>query len=312
MDDDNNPIPTEAEFDSAFLSEMGAEDTAPVEDTPPADDPTPPAESDTLVADDPTPPVEEDAPPVVEEEEPTPPAEDTAPKYATPDDVKQAMRDYHTETEQKASSLAATTNEIINKLHPEGIDEKIYDSNGIVIKTAQDIVDRGLEKENGEVYTYDEAASFMLEAGRKMAENMNELQNWAEEVAVQNISLSEGSHRVMEEWGDILNDPQFKDLAAELATEYVQTQLQFDKSQSYITHMNMSPETYYARVLSPYRELVQARQAQEIADTAARAKAADSQQRERNGLPPQRGTSDSKANTGDEMLDAFLDEMKKG
>lgn len=241
----------------------------------------------------------------------------TAPKYATADDVKNAIRELNSETTARVDSLHNTTEQIINILHPEGIDKNLYDTTGKVIRTAQDIVDRELQKENGEPYTYDEAASFVLEANRTMVENIEELNKWAGNVAEQNISLMEGNQRVMDKWGDILNS--MPELANQLAEKYISTQLQFDKTNSYITTMAMQPEEFYDLTMAPYRKLGEAmvaKQALEAAEATRIAKAADDQkvanQNERNGIPPQRGYSNVKANTGDPMLDALIDELNKG
>jgi predicted RNA-binding protein Jag len=238
------------------------------------------------------------------------------PKYATADDVKNAIRELNSETTARVEKLHTATEQIISILHPEGIDKNLYDTTGKVIRTAQDIVDRGLQKENGEPYTYDEAASFVLEANRKMGENIEELNKWAGNVAEQNISLMEGNQRVMGKWGDILTA--MPELAKQLAEKYISTQLQFDKTNSYITNMAMQPEDFYDLTMAPYRKLGEAlvaKQGLEAAEAARTAKAADDQkvadQNERNGIPPQRGSSNVKANTGDPMLDALVDELNK-
>lgn len=241
--------------------------------------------------------------------------EDEAKKYATAEDVKQAIREVNQESTGRIEKVHTVREEIINKLHPEGIDRNIYDTDGKVIKTAQDIVDRGLINERtGEAFTYEEAASFMLEATREMNENINKLNDWAEDVAEKNISLVESNDRVMDQWGDILKAmPQ---LAKELADEYITTQLEFDKTGSYITKMSMSPEAYYGRVMAPYRKLGEALAAQQALQANQQAEQQNAEQRaeqaERSGLPPQRGQSEVKANTGNSMLDALVDELNKG
>lgn len=238
-------------------------------------------------------------------------AEAEAPRPLTADEVKAAMREYSQETNQRVEKLHSTREEVINKLYPEGIDRNIYDTDGKVIKTAQDIVDRGLINERTqEPYTYEEAASFILEANRKMDENISELQSWAETVAEQNISLVESNDRVLSEWGDILKA--MPKLADELASEYISTQLEFDKTGSYITKMNMSPEAYYGRVLAPYRQLGEALAQKQEVEARQQAEAQQAEQAERSGLPPQRGQSNVRANTGDPMLDALVDELNKG
>lgn len=338
MDQDNNNTPPD--FQGALAEEfgltpeqMGGEPTPPVATppTPPADpvaDPnTPPAPAD---------PVDPNAPPVppagseeapkpadgkqeTPEEEAQRKAEEAAnaepPTPLTREDIQAAIRAERQQTEGRVDKVHTAREEIISVLHPTGIDKNIYDTDGKVIKTAQDIVDRGLINDRtGEAFTYDEAASFVLEANKKIADNVEELNSWAEQVAEQNISLLEGNERVISQWGDILQAmPQ---LADELAKEYITTQLEFDKTGSYIVRMGMTPENYYNRVLAPYKRLGETLSAQNAAkaeeDAKATAAAQQAEQDERNGIPPQRGTSDVKSNTGDPMLDALVDELNKG
>lgn len=334
--DDNNKL-TESDFQDALATEFGlvpdsatppaADDTPPTPPAPaPADDDagaTPPAAEEQVPPAGDTPPAGEPAnpqgdatPPAAGEEEQPPAAgEAEQPKPLTPDDIKAAIREANQETAQRVDQVHSAREEIISKIYPGGIDRNIYDSDGKVIKTAQDIVDRGLINERtNEAYTYEEAASFVLEANRKMTENINELNQWAENVAEQNISLVESNKRVMDQWGETLKA--MPDVAKELAETYITTQLEFDKTGSYITRMGMSPEQFYSTVLAPYKQMGATMAQQQAAEQAAAqqqaAQAAAAQQQERNGLPPQRGTAETKANTGDPMLDALVDELNKG
>lgn len=231
------------------------------------------------------------------------------PKYATKDDIKEAMREYNQETTGRVDKIHEARQAIIEKVHPEGIDRNIYDDQGNIVKTAQDIVDRGLVKENGDPFTYEEAASFMLDAQRRMNESIEQLEHWAEDVAEQNISLNESNTRVMQEWGDVLQA--MPTLAKQLADTYVSTQLEFDKTNSYITKMNMSPETFYSLTLTPYKQLADAMAAKEAAEAQVRQHEEVADQSERSGFP-QRGESKVASSTGDPMLDALIDEMNKG
>lgn len=290
------------DFQDAFASEMS---DAPEEVATP--DPIPTKEESAN---------EEAVESTEKEDEPTEEAAEEPveePKFATKDDVKAALKEYNTETTGRVSQVTEARDEIIGKLHPEGIDRSIYDTNGDAIKTAQDIVDRGLVNERtGEAYNYDEAASFILEANRQMDANVKELNEWADTVAEQNISLVESNKRVMEDWSDILSTLP-KDQVEKLANDYISTQLEFDKSNSYITRMGMSPEAFYGHALSPYRQF-NSQMAEKAATEAKEQKEAQtSEQSERNGgIPPQRGASNVKANTGDPMMDALMDELKKG
>jgi hypothetical protein len=220
------------------------------------------------------------------------------------------MREYNEQTTGRISQIHEARDEIISKLHPEGIDQNIYDTEGNVIKTAQDIVDRGLVNERtGDAFTYEEAASFMLQAQQQMAKNVEELNQWADNVAEQNISLLESNQRVMSEWGDVLKA--MPNIANQLAERYVTTQIKFDKTGSYITEMHMSPEDFYALTLSPYKQLGEAMAKQEAQAAQTQQVEQQNEQSERMGLP-QRGQSATRSNTGDDMLDALIDEMNKG
>lgn len=308
---DDTPTDVGSDVQPEFLDELTrelAEDSGTPEPTPEPEE-APTVEDDEEGVESPptpvtTPPVEEQPKPTGEEN----PAPPTEPQYATREDVKEAMREYNQETQEQASQHVAIRDDIIKAAYPQGVDQNVYDSDGKIIKTAQDIVDRELVNERtGDVYTYEEAASFMLQAAQKQSENMEELTKWADNVADINMSLADSSRRVMEQHGDILSDPAHAEMKDRLAKTYIETQVKFDETGQYVTQVAMLPEDFYAIALGPYRDLAAA-SAQKAAEEAAAAK---SQQQERNGLPPQRGTSDTKANTGDPMLDALLDELKK-
>lgn len=236
------------------------------------------------------------------------------PKFATKDDIKEAMREYNSDVAGRVDRVNSARDEVINVLHPEGIDKNIYDSNGKIIKTAQDIVDRGLFKPGTEEpFTYEEAASWLLNAQRQTNENIAEMQQYAENVAETNVSLVESNQRVLEQWGDVLKA--MPKLADELAETYINTQLTWDKTKSFVTNVSMSPEQFYQLTLAPYKQLaehmVQSNQSAEAQAAKEAAEAAAAEQAERTGIPPQRGTSATKANTGDPMLDALIDELGK-
>lgn len=338
--DDNT---TQADFSAALEQEFGlepgsaSEPVAEPKEELKEDDPTPPAPAVEEEA-----PVEapKEAPKEDEEESPNddkpgaaPADSETAEEKAnrevaeaaeqdntplTADDIRKVLEEDRTASQGRIDNVHLARDQIISTLHPEGIDKNIYDTNGNVIKTAQDIVDRGLvNQRTGEPYTYEEAASFMLEANQKMQKNIEELNDWAENIAEQNVSLMESNTRVMDKWGDILQA--MPDHAKTWAENYIATQLEFDETGSYITRMAMSPEQYYELVAGPYRKLGEAlvkqnelEASQKAAAEAKAAQEAKNEQNERNGLPPQRGTSATRANTGDPMLDALVDELNKG
>lgn len=313
MSDNTNP--SESDFQDAFAAEMGAtpEPVAVAVATPPVVEDAPeeaPVVEDAPVVEEKVESAEEIA--TRESQEAADAAAAAEPKFATKDDVAAALREYNAETSGRIDKVSAAREEVIGHLYPEGIDKTIYDTNGKVIKTAQDIVDRGLINERtGEAFEYEEAASFMLDAQRQMNQNVEDLNKWAEKVAEENISLVEGNQRVMEKWGETFKTLP-KETVAMLADTYITQQLKFDKTNSYITEMNMAPEAFYDLVMAPYSQLSQALAAQATAEAAVKSHEQGQEQAERNGIPPQRGAADVKSNTGDPMVDALIDEMNKG
>lgn len=309
------------EFINALNTEMGIEETPPAADPPVAE---PPTEEAGEKAEEPVPPEggEEKTPPAAEgepaktdpkvEEQVTPPAAEEV-KPLTRDDITAAMREYNEETTGRVNKVASARDEIIESLHPTGIDKNIYDSTGEVIKTAQDIVDRGLLKPGSdEPFTYEEAASWMLSAQQQMNKSVEELQEWAGDIAEKNISLFESNDRVMQKWGDVLENVISKEQREQLAEQYIKTQLKFDKTNSYITEMSMTPEDYYGTVLAGYKQYADVLSEKQKLEEEQKKLDKQAEQDERIGVPPQRGTSKSKANTGDSMLDALVDELNEG
>lgn len=318
-----NSNPTQEDFQAALATEFGLDPVAeeitppepalvaPVEAEPVAE----PAAAEVEVSDEPLKPQAGEAA-ITSPNEPEAPVVEE-PKFATKDDVIDAMREYTAETTSQVDRLDKAKNEIIDLLHPEGIDRKIYDTNNQVINTAQDIVDRGLSKANGELFTYDEAASFMLQSQQKMNENIEELNSWAEGMAEKNIDLLNGNERVMLKWGDTLKTLPEATVKL-LADTYIGKQIKFDKTNTYITDMAMSPEDFYNIALAPYSQLnaaiaeKTAMEAKMEAQVAAQKVVDDgNEQDERNGMLPQRGQSAVKSNTGNAFTDAFIDEMSK-
>lgn len=306
---------SKVDFISAFESEMGVEPTPAETPEEPADDKKT-DEQVTTVENKQDEPQEEVTPDEAEQkhEEETP-TEVEEPKL-TQESIKDAIREVNQEAVAKVDLLKETAKGVIDVLYPQGINRTIYDSNGTAVKTAQDIVDRKLiNAETGEEYTYEEAVSFLLESNRKMDSEIAELDKYAESIAEKNISLSEGNARVMAKHGELLKA--MPALAKDLAEKYVNTQLKFDKTNSYIEDMRMAPEEFYDLVLAPYSKMNEAiaRNAELEASIAEAKKAEEArkvaEQNERLDMPGQMGTSSVKANTGNAFVDALVDEFNK-
>lgn len=262
---------------------------------------------------------EEETPAEVPESEETPegePAEpqvEEEPKLVTKADVVDAMREYNQEQSKYVDKLSEVREEVISKIHPEGITKDIYDTNGEVIKTAQDIVDRNLlNPRTSEPFTYEEAASWLMDAQKTMNQNIEELNKYAGDIAEINLSLSESNQRVMDKWSDVLQS--MPKVAEQLAEAYVKT-LEFDKTGSYVTKAPIDPVEFYDLALAPYRQLNETlaekqalEEAQKKFEEEQKQREAEVERDERIDVP-RRGESRVKANTGDSFLDALLDEM---
>lgn len=301
------------EFTKAFEEEFN--------DSPPVSEPTQDTEEGAAST-------STDEPPVVEPAVETPPTEGTepqkgaeneepsgdqvsqqvpdAPQFATKADVMDAMREVDHQRTERINSLSTIKQEIIEKFHPGGIDKNLYDETGRVIHTAQDIVDRGLVKANGEEFTYEEAAQWILDSTRQMNEQIAAMESNAEGLAELNQSLKEGSDRVLELYGTVLDA--MPSVRQQLADAYLKT-LIIDEKTGLVTKATIDPVEFYGIAMAPYTELGRVlQQKNELEATVNQAKA-DTTRDERSGLP-QRGTSKVKSNTGDEFVDAFIDEME--
>lgn len=300
------------DFQQALAEEFDLAPPEPAEETPAT--PEEPGSEAEEVEEEPA--AEGQVPPEGEEEkpaegEPAKPSEEEEEeaKPVTKGDILAAIREDREESATRIDRVHEVSQKVIEQLHPEGIDTNIYDSNGNVIKTAQDIVDKGLiNRDTGEPFTYEQAASWMLQAQQQMAKNVEELNHYAEDIAEKNVSLFESNARVMRDHGDLLKA--MPNLAQELAQKYVDTQVEWDKTGNYITKMNMSPETFYKLTLAPYRQYADAIAEKQALESQLKSKEETAEQEERMGIP-QRGSSKAKSATGDAMLDALIDELDK-
>lgn len=229
-----------------------------------------------------------------------------SPQFATKSDVIDAMREYSREQTDRATTLTSTRDEVIKVMHPEGVDTTIYDTNGSAIKTANDIVSRQLLNPNtNEPFTYEEATSWLMNAQKQMSENLEELHHYAEEIAETNISLQESNNRVMQTWGDVLNA--MPNVAKQVAETYVKT-LEFDPTGSYVVKAPVDPVAFYDMALAPYMKLAETMTELETARAENTRQEEVAERDERIGLP-RRGAARVVSNTGNDFVDALIDEL---
>lgn len=310
------------DFHAAFAAELGVE--PPKEETPPADD-TPPAGDDTPPADDTggegetppapeqggeTPPEGEETPPEGDEEQPPaeePPSADEPPKPIDRNDIISAIREEREAQQARQNRVSDVKQMVLEHLHPQGIDRKLYDSENRVINTAQDIVDRGLiNPETKESFTYEEAARWMMNAQKELNQQVEQVEKYAEEIGEVYVNLKEGNDRVEELYGDYLRV--MPGVSKQLSEMYFKT-LRIDPETNIVIEAPLDPVEFYSKALAPYIKMAEQAVAQQQKEDAEAKKRANSQRDDRTGLPP-RGSTKSKPNTGDPFLDALMNEME--
>lgn len=225
--------------------------------------------------------------------------------YATKQDVYDALSQYNNDQSARVDNLNQIKQELINTYYPDGIDTTLRFSDGTEIKTAQDIVDMGVEKANGELFTYEEAAQWVMDQRQRISQNLEEIQSSAEQLATLNQDLLSGTERVRQLYGDILEaDPQ---MAAEITQAYLQT-LNIDQERGVVIGAPIDIVEFYRLALAPYKQMN---------DEMAKRKELEAELEKRKGVISRddraglrmSGQSREKSNTGDDMLDAFIDEL---
>lgn len=227
------------------------------------------------------------------------------PHYATKQDVLDAMAEYNQAQSSRIDEVNNLSNEIIQKYYPNGIDQTLRTTDGTEIKTAQDIVDLGLTKPNGEEYTYEEAAQWIMDQRQQISRNLDEIRDSAMAVAETNQSLLNSMDRVRAEYGDLL--AVVPEINAQVTNAYLKT-LTIDQERGIVTNAPVDMVEFYRMALAPYKQLAgEIGRRKEIEAELEKRKAVIGRD-DRQGLK-QRGTSNSKSNTGDKFVDAFIDEL---
>lgn len=234
-------------------------------------------------------------------------AEDEAetPQFATKQDVKDAMAEYNQSQTAKINEVSNLRDEIIQKYYPDGIDQTLRASDGTEIKTAQDIVDMGLTKANGEEFTYEEAAQWIMDQRQSISRNLDEIRDNAMMIAETNQSLLDSMDRVRAEYGDLLAT--IPEINQQVTNAYLKT-LTIDQERGVVTNAPVDMVDFYRMALAPYKQLSEEISRRKEVEAELEKRKAVIGRDDRQGLS-QRGTSKSKSNTGDPFVDAFIDEL---
>ena len=239
------------------------------------------------------------------EDEPETPKEPETPQFATKQDIKDAMAEYNQAQTAKINEVSNLRDEIIQKYYPDGIDQTLRASDGTEIKTAQDIVDMGLTKANGEEFTYEEAAQWIMDQRQSISRNLDEIRDNAMMIAETNQSLLDGMDRVRAEYGDLLAT--IPEINQQVTNAYLKT-LTIDQERGVVINAPVDMVDFYRMALAPYKQLSEEISRRKEVEAELEKRKAVIGRDDRQGLS-QRGTSKSKSNIGDPFVDAFIDEL---
>lgn len=231
--------------------------------------------------------------------------EPETPQFATKQDVKDAMAEYNQAQTAKIDQVNSLRDEIIQKYYPDGIDQTLRASDGTEIKTAQDIVDMGLTKANGEEFTYEEAAQWIMDQRQSISRNLDEIKDNAVLIAETNQNLLDGMDIIRAEYGDLLAT--IPEINKQVSDMYLKT-LTIDQEKGIVTNAPVDIVEYYRSALAPYKQLNDEISRRKEVEAELEKRKAVIGRDDRQGLS-QRGTSKSKSNTGDPFVDAFIDEL---
>ena len=215
------------------------------------------------------------------------------------------MAEYNQAQTARINEVSNLRDEIIQKYYPDGIDQTLRASDGTEIKTAQDIVDMGLTKANGEEFTYEEAAQWIMDQRQSISRNLDEIRDNAMMIAETNQSLLDGMDRVRAEYGDLLAT--IPEINQQVTNAYLKT-LTIDQERGVVVNAPVDMVDFYRMALAPYKQLSEEIGRRKEVEAELEKRKAVIGRDDRQGLS-QRGTSKSKSNTGDPFVDAFIDEL---
>lgn len=132
-----------------------------------------------------------------EKEEPTE-------KDSTKEAIKEALQEIESAKASKVSRVDALKKEVAETLYPEGIDRQLRDSDGDPITGIDDLT-KLINPKTGELFTDEQAGSWLLAAQQKLNKDIESVERFIEQVAEVNANITEGAERVAEKYGAILS-----------------------------------------------------------------------------------------------------------
>lgn len=283
------------EWAAAINEEYGTDvkaDEAPVDDTPAEEPPVDSEEDkseetrdssdgeDNSESADEAP--EESAPEVEEAPVEEQPKDEPEEKYSPKDAIKEALRELDQEKFQRQDTVSKMKEEALQALYPEGIDRQLRDSDGDPITGIEDLT-KLINPKTGELFSSEEAGAWLLSAQQRLNADIEKMEKYAESAAETRLALEEGSNRVAELYGELLNTlPQ--ETAEKILANY-QSSLVRDPNTGVIISAPVDVVDYYSVIMEPLLLQQQAQaEAATKAEKEAATKAAKTEQSERGDL----------------------------
>lgn len=211
-----------------------------------------------------------------EKEEPTE-------KDATKEAIKEALAEIDNAKQAKTDTLQAFKKEVTETLYPEGIDRQLRDSDGDPITGIDDLT-KLINPRTGELFTDEEAGAWLLSAQQKLNKDIEQVENFIEQVAEVNADVKSGADRVAEKYGDILRADD--KLRVRLIQAYDKTLVKDPKTGVTINNP-IDVEEFFDMALEPRMAAkIEAEQAAAAKAKADAAKAAKDSQSDRSDLKP--------------------------
>ena len=271
---DDKPADDEGDDDGKGADDDGNADDDKGADDKPADDDDSKGDEDSDVDD-----TEGDDKPNDEPDE----------KATTKEAIKEALQEIDDAKNSRSSRVDALKKEVAESLYPEGIDRQLRDSDGDPITGIDDLV-KLTNPRTGELFTDEEAGSWLLSAQQKLNKDVEQVEKFIEQVAEVNANVTEGAERVAVKYGDILKADD--KLRESLVAAYDKTLVKDPKTGITIS-APLTPEEFFDPILEPRMAAkVEADQAAVAQAKADAEKAAKDSQSDRGDLKPS-GKSDN-------------------
>lgn len=230
-------------------------------------------------------------------------------KFATKDDIKAALKEVEVEKKTFETTHKALEKEVLEKLYPEGIDRQLRDSEGDPITSIDDLT-KLINPKTKELFTEEEAGSWLLASQQKLNKDIEQLERYAADIVDTNLALKDGADRVEKVYGDLLKSMPEK--AKSILEAYDKTLVK-DPKTNIVIKAPVDVVDFYNLALAPYKEAADKaladKEAKDKADAeAAKAKAeADAKaEQEDRGDVSQKGKSKLPlSDTDDEWSKAY-------